>query len=229
MSTKSKHRLGRRYDRAARFYELSAEIYSTGQIRASKRFQKSFIRPGDRVLFVGAGAGEDAMMAARLGADVTCVDISEKMLDQLQRKMEQAGVELELICSDAMMFDRFEQYDVVAANYFLNVFRRTQMQEMLTHTAKLVRPGGLYLIADVSLPQGNFLSKAFNLFYLKAAMGGACLLGLVPWHENYDYPAFFNDADLELSEVKHFRFAKVGPILFQSIVGRKKTADKLAA
>ena len=229
MESEQQAKLGRRYDRAAKFYEWSAEVYSTGQIRASKKYQKSFIRSGDRVLFVGAGAGEDAMMAARMGARVTCVDISRKMLEQLRRKMNEEGVELELVCADAMALDGFGQFDVVAANYFLNVFRRQKMQEMLNHTARLVRPGGYYLIADVALPQGNLFSRAFNLLYLKAAMGGACLLGLVPWHENYDYPAFFEEAGLELNEVQHFRFAKVGPVLFQCLVGQKKKVQTVAA
>ena len=64
--------LGRNYDRAAWFYEKSAKIYSTNQIRASKRYQLQYIEPGQTVLYLGAGAGEDAVMAARHGAKVTC-------------------------------------------------------------------------------------------------------------------------------------------------------------
>ena len=62
--------LGRNYDRAAWFYEKSAKIYSTNQIRASKRYQMQHIEPGEKVLYLGAGAGEDALMAARHGAKV---------------------------------------------------------------------------------------------------------------------------------------------------------------
>ena len=52
------------YDRAAWFYEKAAKVYSTNQIRASKRFQLNYIEPGDKVLYLGAGTGEDAIMAA---------------------------------------------------------------------------------------------------------------------------------------------------------------------
>ena len=41
--------LGRNYDRAAWFYEKSAKIYSTNQIRASKRYQLNHIEPGQNV------------------------------------------------------------------------------------------------------------------------------------------------------------------------------------
>ena len=39
-------------------------------------------------MFLGAGAGEDAIMAAEAGAEVTCIDISQGMLDQVQRALD---------------------------------------------------------------------------------------------------------------------------------------------
>ena len=69
--------LQKSYDRAAWFYEKSAKFYSTNQIRESKRQQLKHIQRGDKVLFLGAGSGEDAVMAAEKGALVTCIDISQ--------------------------------------------------------------------------------------------------------------------------------------------------------
>jgi demethylmenaquinone methyltransferase/2-methoxy-6-polyprenyl-1,4-benzoquinol methylase len=213
--------LGRNYDRAAWFYEKSAKFYSTNQIRASKRYQLKHIEPGMKVLYLGAGAGEDAVMAAKHGADVTCIDISQGMLNQVQRKLDKENLSAELICVNAYDHDRIGHYDVVAANYFLNVFRRKDMATMMNHTAKFAREGGKYLIADVSTAQGNLLAKAFNIFYLKMGMGVYWLMGMVPWHENYDYPAFFDKAGLKHQHTEYFRLAKKGPILFQSIVAER--------
>lgn len=215
--------LGSNYDRAAWFYEKSAKFYSTNQIRSSKRFQVQFIQSGDKILYLGAGAGEDAIMAARAGAKVTCIDISQGMLDRIQRRFDDEGLSVELICGDAYQHDRIGYYDICAANYFLNIFRRADMQKMMNFSATLVRPGGKYLIADVALPQGNILAKAFNLCYLKLGMASFWLLGLVPWHENYDYVSFFPNAGLVLHQVEYFRFAKKGPVLFQSIVAERKS------
>ena len=217
--------LGRNYDRAAWFYERSAKIYSTNQIRSSKRYQLQHIEPGEKILYLGAGAGEDALMAARHGAEVTCIDISQGMLDQLQKKLAAENFEAELICINAYEHERIGYYDVVAANYFLNVFRRADMIKMLNFTAGFVRPGGKYLIADVATAQGNLLAKAFNVSYLKMAMGSFWLMGLVPWHENYDYPTFLAEAGLDHQHTEYFRFAKKGPILFQSIVATKSEAQ----
>jgi demethylmenaquinone methyltransferase/2-methoxy-6-polyprenyl-1,4-benzoquinol methylase len=221
MKAIQKPELSRNYDRAAWFYEKSAKFYSTNQIRASKKSQLKYLSPGTRVLYLGAGAGEDAVMAAEAGAEVTCIDISEGMLAQVQRRLASENLRAELLCRDAFEYQPTEKYDVVAANYFLNVFRRDPMRRMLQHTATFVRPGGYYLIADVALPQGNLAAKVFNLAYLKLAMASFWLLGLVPWHENYDYPAFFAESELKLEHVDYFRFAKRGPVLFQSIVARR--------
>lgn len=221
MNSPDNKRLEKNYDRAAWFYEKSAKIYSTNQIRASKRYQLKHIEPGQKVLYLGAGAGEDAVMAARHGAVVTCIDISQGMLDRVQRKLESEGLSAELICQNAFDHDRIGYYDVVAANYFLNVFKRDGMVKMMNFSAALVRPGGKYLIADVARSQGNVLSQLFNIVYLKWAMVSFWMLGLVPLHENYDYCNFFPDAGLETEHVEFFRFAKKGPVLFQSIVAKR--------
>lgn len=216
-------RMQRSYDRAAWFYEKSAKLYSTNQIRESKRYQLNHIGRGDRVLFLGAGSGEDAVMAARKGALVTCIDISQGMLNMVRKKLDMENLDADLVCVDAFEYAPTNKFDVVAANYFLNVFRRKEMARMLEHTASFVRNGGKYLIADVSLPEGSLISRSFNFLYLKLAMATCWTFGLVPWHENYDYPKFFGAAGLEFKNVALFRFAKKGPVLFQSIVATKRS------
>ncbi len=213
--------LGRNYDRAVWFYEKSAKIFSTNQIRASKRFQLKYINSGDSVLYLGAGAGEDAIMAARHGARVTCIDLSQGMLDRVQRKLDAENLTAELICQNAFDHERLGHYDVVAANYFLNVFREKDMVKMLNFTVQFVRPDGRFLIADVARSQGNLLAQLFNIVHLKMGMIAFWLLRLVPLHRNYEYCSYFDEAGLELEHVEYFRFAKKGPVLFQSIIARR--------
>ena len=177
--------------------------------------------PGQKVLYLGVGAGEDALLAARTGATVTCVDISQGMLDRLQVKLDKEDLSVELICQSAFDHLRTEHYDIVATNYFLNVFRRDDMVRMLNHAATLIRPGGKFLIADVAVPEGNPLAKGFAWLYLKYAMASFWIMGLVPWHENYDYPSFFPDANVSLEHVEKFRLTRFGPVVYQCIVGRK--------
>ncbi len=211
--------LSKNYDRAAWFYEASAQLFSGGKIRSSKKYGVSQMQPGDRVAFLGVGTGDEALLAARKGVRVTCIDISAAMLERLQRRLERENLQAEIIVQDAFEHRRTAHYDAVAANYFLNVFREPEMVRMMQHAASLVRPGGKFMIADVALPQGNIISRAFNWCYLRTAMATFWTLGLVPWHRNYDYAAHFGSAGLAVDHTRYFRFLDYGPIVFQTIVG----------
>jgi demethylmenaquinone methyltransferase/2-methoxy-6-polyprenyl-1,4-benzoquinol methylase len=215
-------RLVRNYDRAAWFYETSAAVFSGGQIRASKKYTAAQVKAGQKVIFLGVGTGEEAIIAAQRGAHVTCLDISSGMLERLEARMKRRGLKAEILCQDAFQHDRLGYYDAVAANYFLNVFRHDDMQRMLKHAAGLVRPGGKFMVADVALARGNPLSRIFNLVYLKTAMATFWTLGLVPLHRNYDYAQYFSDAQLKLNHIRYFRLFKGGPVVFQTWVATKK-------
>ena len=211
----------RSYDRISGTYELASRAFSGGKIPASKMAQLPFIKAGDRTLYLGVGAGEDAVPAAAKGAEVTCVDLSAGMLDKLRKKLDAEGLTAELVCADAFTLDRPGEYDAVAANYFLNVFRPAEMRRMLAHAVALVKPGGVLMIADVSPPRGNVASRAFNNVYSGAAMAAFWALRLVPWHGNYDYAALCREAGLDVVEEKPFRFAKYGPVVFHTVIARK--------
>lgn len=215
-------RLGRNYDRAAWFYEASAAVFSAGKIRASKKYTVAQLEPGDKVVFLGVGSGEEAVLAAEKGAQVTCLDLSQAMLDRLDHKLRGKGLTAEIVCGNALDHVRTGHYDAVVANYFLNVFLLPDMVRMLNHAATLVRPGGKFLVADVAQPRGNPLARLFNVVYLKLAMISFWLLGLVPLHRNYDYLPHFEQAGLVVDHVKHFRFLKYGPVLFQAIVAYRR-------
>ena len=215
------NKLSKRYDRAAKFYEKSAHFFSFGKIRASKFRGVEQMKPGDKAIFLGVGSGEEAVLAAQNGVHVTCVDISQKMLSGLEKKLTSKGLTAELLCQDAFQLDRVAQYDFCAANHFLNVFREAEMIKFMQHGATLVKPGGKFLIADVARSQGNLFYQAFNICYLKWAMFSSWLVGLVPFHKNYDYPKYFPGAGLALESVEFFRLFPAGPVVYQCIIAER--------
>ena len=211
----------RSYDLVANSYEFTSRVFSAGGIPASKHAQLPHIGPGDRVLYLGVGSGEDAFAAAKKGAAVTCVDTSPAMLARLRRRLERADLSAELLCEDAFELHRPGEYDAVAANYFLNVFRRDGMRRMLRHALTFLKPGGKFLIADVAPAEGNVVARAVNLAYLKSAMASFWALRLVPWHENYDYTAELEAAGLTVTERHGFRLAGVGPVVYQTLIAER--------
>ena len=213
----------RAYDFVAPFYEAGASIFSTGVIRRAKASQLDALRAGQRVLYAGVGAAEDAVEAARQDVQVTCLDFSAEMIRQAEQKFQKAGLSAEFICGTALDHQRDDYYDVVVANFFLNCFREAQMAATLKHLATLIRPGGKMLIADVALQEGFGVGKPFAWLYLTLGMVPTWLIGLVPWHPVYDYRDYLAGTGLEPESVEWFRLFRVGPIAYQNLTLSKST------
>ena len=94
-------------------------LIATPRDRASfelhRRLLGEFVRPGDRVLEVGAGPGRFTIELARLGARVTVTDISPVQLELNERHVREAG------CEDAVerryVLDIREVYEAGAGEF----------------------------------------------------------------------------------------------------------------
>jgi SAM-dependent methyltransferase len=59
------------------------------------------VQPGERLLDVATGSGNVALAAARLGAEVTGLDLTPELLEAARRRADEAGVTVEWIEGDA--------------------------------------------------------------------------------------------------------------------------------
>ena len=221
MDTKSKS-----YNTVAWFYEWLGHSYSLGKGKASKASQVLEMAEGDKVLFVGVGGGDDTLVACKKGIKATCIDIAPSMIERSQKRLNRAGLSAEFICCDIMEHNRKGYYDVVTANYFFNIFPESVVDNILSHIASLIKPGGKLMIADFALPHGNFLEKEGQIIYWYIANYFFHFLGLAPIHEIYDYAKFFPGHNLEFKEKYHFKLFKYGPSGFDSIVAIRNKDGK---
>lgn len=212
----------RNYDAVAGVYEAVAHIYSFGLIRRAKMAQLPHLRAGERVLYLGAGSGEDAVAAARSGARVTAIDLSPRMIERLRRRLERKGAKAELIAGDALELRPEPLFDAVAGNYFFNVFGPKDMPVVLSKAKTYLRPGGLLMIADMAPPSGPLGLLAW--MYLKFGLSFFWLLGLASQHPIYDYRT--EAARLGLREVAMYdhRLFGIGPALYRTLIFAKPEA-----
>jgi SAM-dependent methyltransferase len=79
------------YDRFSRYMESSARDF----------YERLNVFPGCRLLDVGCGSGQLALMAARDGLDVTGVDIATNLVDRAQARAQAEGLEARFQEADA--------------------------------------------------------------------------------------------------------------------------------
>jgi ubiquinone/menaquinone biosynthesis C-methylase UbiE len=212
---------GRSYQPVAWFYEQLSALFSFGRIHAIKATQVPELESGERVLYVAVGTGKDAALAAERGAVVTCLDLAPAMLKRARRRIERAGYEAAFVNADVMEHNPETPYDVVTANFLLNIFPEPVMPRVLAKLVELVRPGGRVMIADFAPPEGSAMARAFQFGYAGTANFTFWAMGLAPLQPVYDFRRYFPDAGLELLDTTDLRVLPFGPPAFRSLIARR--------
>ena len=189
-------------------YDILATIFSFGQIDRCKCGMHDRIRPDMEVLFAGVGQGIDAIEAASLGAQVTVVDLSETMLTVFRTRVQGRYFihPIRIVHADIFTFEEFDRYDMVFANFFLNVFPREMVLKLEEHLARLVRPGGHFVVGDFALPTGGVLARLVQNVYWYIADVLFYIMARNALHPVYDYSEDLKRLGLEIEDVRHFRF-----------------------
>jgi len=112
------------------------------------------VGPGTRVLDVAAGAGGQALAAARRGASVVATDISPGILEFAAAEARAAGVELETLAVDG------EELGVEPGSFDAVISRLGYMYfpdkvEALRSAAAALKPGGRIAAIGFAAPERN--------------------------------------------------------------------------
>lgn len=146
-------------------------VHRYGGQKLRRRFNKEFrFRTlGDlhakKVLDVGCGDGENSVLLARLGAQVTGIDISPGAIAVAREKARLSGVEksVSFVCSPLEIADLpADSFDLIWGNAILHHLIDS-LEVVLGHLMRWARPGALMLFAEPV----NFNQKLRQLrFYL---------------------------------------------------------------
>ncbi|WP_323776148.1 class I SAM-dependent methyltransferase [Leisingera sp.] len=103
---------------------------------------------GLRVLDAGCGQGRDALFIARLGHQVTGVDLSPHGIRDLQAAAAQDGLDVTGVTADLTVWEPGEDYDILLFDRTLHMLAAPDRRALLSRCLPYLRPGGWVLIAD---------------------------------------------------------------------------------
>lgn len=100
-----------------------------------------------RVLDVGCGTGEHALMAASLGLEATGIDVVPLAIELASRKATARGLDVRFLVADALhLEDLGVQFDVVIDCALFHVFDDADRERFVDSLRRAVTPGGRYLM-----------------------------------------------------------------------------------
>jgi ubiquinone/menaquinone biosynthesis C-methylase UbiE len=119
---------------------------------ANEGLRRADLRPDARFLDVAAGSGALSIPAARLGARVLSTDLSPVMLERLEARARQEGLDLETRVMDGHALDLEDgTFDMAGSQFGVMLF--PDMPRGLSELARVTKPGGRVLMTVYGAPQ----------------------------------------------------------------------------
>jgi SAM-dependent methyltransferase len=147
------------YDVFARYMEKDAEVF----------YQQLGITPRTRLLDVGCGAGQLALIAARAGAVVTGCDIATNWLERARTRAAAEGLNITFEEGDAEALPYEDgQFDAVTSMFGAMFAPRPEL--VAAQLSRVCRPGGTIAMANWT-PAG-FIGQMFKIIAKHIAPSG---------------------------------------------------------
>src|SRR5262244_4293496 len=147
------------YDVFSRFMEKDAEQF----------FLRLGVKPGTRLLDVGCGAGQLALIAARAGAQVIGCDIAANWLEKARARAAAEGLEITFEEGDAEALPYEDaQFDAVVS--LIGAMFAPRPDLVAAELTRVCRPGGI--IAMANWTPGGFIGQMFKTIARHIAPSG---------------------------------------------------------
>ncbi len=140
-----------------RSYDRRMDAISRGRIGLVKQTVASEIRQGARVLEIGCGTAELASMMVSRGAAVTAFDPNPAMVEAARERVNRDGTGGRLTIKHMGVEDMdglsSGHYDAVVSTLVLSELSEQERRFTLFQARRVLKPGGVIVIADEVIPR----------------------------------------------------------------------------
>lgn len=158
------------------------------------------IHPGDTVVDLGSGAGNDCFVAQSLTGPegkVIGVDMTEAMVDRARRNVEKLGYDnVEMVLGeieDLPLNDEFA--DVVVSNCVFNLV--PDKERAFAETLRILKPGGHFSISDIVI-KGDLPKELKE----DAELYAGCVAGAIPVEDYLGIIRKMGFKDIQVQKLK---------------------------
>lgn len=140
-------------------YDWDERVEAWEEVAASASFRRlrdevcarAEPRPDDRVVDLGAGSGLIALALAPRVAEVTAVDISERMLERLDRDAAADGIDnVRAVVADLRTLPLDDECATLAvSNYAFHHLQGADKELALSEVRRVLAPGGRLVLCDM--------------------------------------------------------------------------------
>lgn len=138
-------------------YDWGIRLLTFGRLDAVYDRLASHIEAGQRVLDLGCGTGALTMRAAQKDAKVKGIDVNSQMLEIARRRAAEAKVTENIeLCEMGVAelgSEESQSYDVVMSGLCFSELTDDELTYGLREINRLLKPGGLLLVADEVRPK----------------------------------------------------------------------------
>ena len=193
--------------------------YITQMIKKYFKISDKKINPFNefKILDIGCGGGLISEPMARLGANVTGIDASEKNIKIAQIHSEENNLKINYINSSPERLKEKEEFDIILN---LEIIEHVEDVELYIHScSKLLKKGGLMFTATLNRTV---------ISYIKAIVGAEYILRWLPIG-THDWNKFIRPEELEKKlSIANFKTIEIKGLEFNPFNKKWKKSDNLS-